>query len=81
MGAFMDYHFNVIFDGKDFIAECVELKGCITQARTVKELNKNLKEALNLYLSTVKKWPKPKKKQVNWVSVPVSKKLLSKREK
>lgn len=46
----MRYHFKVHQEQKGYWAECVELKGCITQANTKKELAENAQEALNLYL-------------------------------
>ena len=46
----MIYHFKIHKDGNGFWAECLELKGCHTQADSRKELNSNMVEALNLYL-------------------------------
>jgi antitoxin HicB len=46
----MRYHFKVHQEKKVYWAECVELKGCFTQAEKKKELLKNASEALNLYL-------------------------------
>jgi antitoxin HicB len=46
----MRYHFKVHQEKKGYWAECVELKGCVTQANTKKELIENASEALNLYL-------------------------------
>ena len=45
----MEYHFRV-HPGRPTWAECVELKGCVTQGKTREELVKNMAEALNLYL-------------------------------
>ena len=45
----MTYHFRV-HTGKPPWAECIELDGCMTQGRTRAELEKNMREALNLYL-------------------------------
>lgn len=47
----MKYHFKVHKEGKGFWAECIELPGCLTQADSMKELRKNMQEALNLYIS------------------------------
>lgn len=47
----MNYHFKVHRDEKLFWAECVELEGCLTQAKTEKALQKRMKEALNIYLN------------------------------
>jgi antitoxin HicB len=43
------YHFR-IHPGQPPWAECMELKGCATQGRTRAELEKNMAQALNLYL-------------------------------
>lgn len=45
----MKYHFRV-HEEDGFWAECVELSGCVTQAKTIEELCDNMYEALNLYL-------------------------------
>jgi len=45
--------FNVVIEkGEDeyFISEVVELPGCHTQAKTIDELMKRTKEAIELYL-------------------------------
>ena len=46
----MKYHFKIHKEKDGYWAECVELEGCFTQARTIKELRINMEEALNLYL-------------------------------
>jgi len=46
----MKYHFKVHEEGQGFWAECVELKGCITQADSIEELCDNMYEVLNLYI-------------------------------
>lgn len=46
----MHYHFKVHKESNGYSAQCIELKGCITQADSMKELKTNMKEALNLYL-------------------------------
>lgn len=46
----MEYHFNIHKEGKGFWAQCIELKGCITQANSLRELQVNMSEALNLYI-------------------------------
>jgi antitoxin HicB len=43
------YHFKV-HGGKRPWAECLELEGCVTQGRNRQELERNMREALNLYL-------------------------------
>ncbi len=45
----MKYHFQ-IHTGRPAWAECIELEGCLTQGRSRMELEKNMREALNLYL-------------------------------
>jgi len=46
----MKYHFKVHKEGTRFWAQCLELEGCITQADSRAELDKNMQEALNLYI-------------------------------
>lgn len=47
----MQFHFK-IHQGRDgFWADCIELKGCRTQADTREELAANAKEALDLFLN------------------------------
>lgn len=46
----MKYHFRVHKEGKGYWAECIELGGCITEADSMEELQKNMQEALNLYV-------------------------------
>jgi predicted RNase H-like HicB family nuclease len=48
----MRYHFKVHKDPDGIWAECLELEGCNTQSEdgTMENLEKNLAEALNLYL-------------------------------
>lgn len=46
----MLYHFKVHKEKDGFWAQCIELPGCITQADTLKELQLNMQEALNLYI-------------------------------
>ena len=45
----MTYHFR-IHDAEGLWAECIELEGCATQGRDRRDLEKNMYEALNLYL-------------------------------
>ena len=47
----MVYHFKVHKEKNGFWAECIELEGCQTQGETLKELQSNAEEALNLFLS------------------------------
>lgn len=46
----MVYHFKVHKEKGGFWAQCIELPGCVTQADTLKELQFNMQEALNLYI-------------------------------
>lgn len=46
----MKYHFKVHKERDGFWAQCIELPGCITQGDTMKELQTNMQEALNLYI-------------------------------
>jgi len=45
------YHFKIHKEKKGYWAECVELEGCATQADSREELDKNMAEALNVFLS------------------------------
>ena len=47
----MTYKFTTIInkEGKWYVAKCVEL-GVVSQGRTIEEAQKNLKEAVELYL-------------------------------
>lgn len=61
----MRYHFKIHKETNGYWAECIELKGCATQADSKEELQKNMEEALNLFLSEPESsghiFPKPKK--------------------
>lgn len=46
----MIYHFKIHKEKDGFWAQCLELPGCFTQAETMKELHKNMQEALNLFI-------------------------------
>lgn len=46
----MKYHFKIHREGQGYWAQCIELIGCITQAHSMEELQKNMEEALNLYV-------------------------------
>lgn len=67
----MFYHFKIHKDADGLWAECVELNGCVTQADSMDELEKNMKEVLDLYLDespfteTVDPLPKKKIKITN----------------
>ena len=40
-----------------FVAECLNLPGCISQGKTKKEALKNIKDAIKGYLHSLKKHP------------------------
>lgn len=44
----MTYHFKIHKEKGGFWAQCIELPGCFTQGKTMKELHENMQEALNL---------------------------------
>jgi len=46
----MKYHFKVRRDPDSLWAECIELDGCHTQADTMEQLRKHMKDVLDLYL-------------------------------
>jgi len=46
----MKYHFKIHKEGDGYWAECIELRGCITQGDSIEELKQNMEEALNLYI-------------------------------
>lgn len=46
----MHYHFKIHKEKIGYSAQGIELDGCFTQANNLKELKKNMQEALNLYL-------------------------------
>jgi antitoxin HicB len=62
----MKYHFKLHKEGKGYWAECIELKGCVTQADSLIELKDNLKDVLDLYLDEPEDskvlFPLPKKR-------------------
>ena len=47
----MFYHFKIHQEEKYLWAECLELQGCATQAKSSNKLHKNMEEVLNLYLN------------------------------
>ena len=47
----MEYHFTIHKEDKGFWAQCIELEGCITQADSMTKLQKNMQNALNLYIA------------------------------
>jgi len=77
----MFYNFKVHKEHNGYWAECIELKGCVTQADSYDKLLKNMEIALNLYLdepeSSNVSFPMPKKNipGKNIVKVPVNHKI------
>lgn len=73
----MEYHFRVHKEGRGYWAECVELRGCLTQAETLEALHNHCREALNLYLDEPSDsrvcFPLPNRRMVrrNVIAVPV----------
>jgi antitoxin HicB len=65
----MKYHFKIHKESDGFWAECVELAGCHTEAETLSDLETNMAEVLNLYLSEPENskilFPLPLKKTPN----------------
>lgn len=46
----MKYHFKIHKENIGYWAQCIELPGCITEGNTLRELQTNMKNALNLYV-------------------------------
>ncbi|MCX6767180.1 MAG: type II toxin-antitoxin system HicB family antitoxin [Candidatus Micrarchaeota archaeon] len=52
----MDFQVALSFDEDGiFIAECLNLPGCISQGKTRKEALRNIKDAIRGYLKSLKK--------------------------
>lgn len=51
----------IIEEGEDgyFIAKCPSLPGCISQGKTRKEASENIKDAINGYITSLKKHKEP----------------------
>ena len=75
----MYYHFKIHKEPDGYWAECVELEGCVTQGDSFNELQKNMEEALNLYLDEPDNsdvtFPMPNKEVKGGVEVPVLPKI------
>ena len=77
----MKYHFKVHKENGGFWAECLELKGCFTQGDSMTELEKNMKEAVELFVSepadskVILSLPKKSLKGPNVVAVGVDPKI------
>ena len=46
-------------EDKTFVAECPSLPGCISQGKTRKEAIKNIKDAIQGYITSLKKHKEP----------------------
>lgn len=46
----MNYHFKIHKEGTGFWAQCIELPGIFTQGDSKEELERNMREALNLFV-------------------------------
>jgi len=44
------YHFKIYKNKKRYWAQCLELDGCTTQGNNLKDIYRNMEEALNLYI-------------------------------
>ena len=77
----MRYHFKTHKEGDGYWGECIELKGCVSQGKNLKELKENLKEALDLYIdepedsSMVFPLPKKRIRGSNTIEVEVDSRL------
>lgn len=74
----MYYHFQVNQEENGYWANCLELKGCVTEGDTLLELEKNMEEVLDLYLDDLETLELPLplsdsnfKDQINIKKVPV----------
>lgn len=66
--------FKVIIEQDEdgyFVASVPALPGCYTQAKTLKELRKRIKEAIELCLEVAKKNPQYRKKIRQFASEPI----------
>lgn len=73
----MKYHFKIHKEKSGgYWAECLELKGCRTEADNKEDLNKNMSEVLNLFLSEPPEskhiFPRPKVRSLGRGVVAVS---------
>ncbi len=58
----MEYKVVLVKDEETgwFVAECLNLPGCISQGKTKKSALKNIKEAIKSYLESLRKHPEEK---------------------
>lgn len=46
-----NYHFKIFKEDNGYWCECLELDGCCAEGNTFEELEKNMNEAIDLYLA------------------------------
>lgn len=51
----MKYHFKISQDSNRYFSKCVELNNCTAEGSTLEEIEKNMEEELNLFLSKYQK--------------------------
>jgi len=72
----MEKEFTIIIEKDEdgyYVASVVELPGCHTQGKTLDELMKRIREAIELYLEMEKDFPKLNFVGIQRISVEVSK--------
>ena len=72
----MEKEFTIIIEKDEdrfYVASVVELPGCHTQGKTLDELMKRIREAIELYLEVEKDFPKLNFVGIQRISVEVSK--------
>nr|MDO8045363.1 type II toxin-antitoxin system HicB family antitoxin [Candidatus Baldrarchaeota archaeon] len=72
----MEREFTIIIEKDEdgyYVASVVELPGCHTQGKTLDELVKRVREAIELYLEVEKDFPKLNFVGIQRISVEVSK--------
>ncbi len=72
----MEREFTIIIEKDEdgyYVASVVELPGCHTQGKTLDELMKRIREAIELYLEVEKDFPKLNFVGIQRISVEVSK--------
>ena len=72
----MEREFTIIIEKDEdgyYVASVVELPGCHTQGKTLDELVKRIREAIELYLEVEKDFPKLNFVGIQRISVEVSK--------
>ena len=55
----MKFRILVQFDGENYVAECPNLPGCVSQGKTRSEAVKNIKDAIKGYIASLKKHDEP----------------------